>query len=246
MGIAHTFLRLAKNTITMTSNRILNWQGCKNIRDLGGMKASNGSITRWGAIVRGDQPARLTSEGWDALYKHGIRTIVSLRTHGFDEKDHPIVIPPYADINVVSVEIEDVTNKEFVEKWATSDLWGTPLYFTDALTLWPHRHAAALKAIVQAQPGGVYFHCIRGYDRTGIIAFLILALAGVSMKDITADYELSADPVRDQLLAERNTNVHEVLQKTLDGIQLENYLHDGGMSQDDISALRTRLLTTEP
>lgn len=226
----------------MTTNRILNWQGCNNVRDLGGMDASNSHKTRWGAVVRGDHPARLTAEGWDSLYKHGIRTIVSLRTHGFDEKDHPIVTPPYSDINVVSVEIEDVTNKEFVEKWATSDLWGTPLYYTDALNLWAHRHAAALQAIAQAQPGGVFFHCIRGHDRTGIIAFLTLALVGVSMKNITADYELSADSVRDKLLAERNTNVYEVLQKTLEGINVEKYLLEGGMTQTDIATLRARLL----
>ena len=226
----------------MTTNRILNWEGCNNVRDLGGFNASNGSKTHWGAIVRGDHPARLTSDGWAALYEHGIRTIVSLRTHGFNEKDHPIVVPPHPDIQVVSVEIEDVTNKDFVQKWATTDLWGTPLYWIDALNLWAHRHAAALKAIAQAQSGGVLFHCIRGYDRTGIITFLLLSLVGVSMKDITADYELSVDPVRDQLLAERNTNVYEVLQKTLDGIDLENYLLEGGMTQADMDAIRVRFL----
>jgi protein-tyrosine phosphatase len=226
----------------MTTNRILNWQGCNNVRDLGGLSASNGTKTRWGAIVRGDQPAKLTPEGWDALYKHGIRTIVSLRTHGLEEKDHPVIAPPYSDINVLSVEIEDVTDKEFVEKWATSDLWGTPLYWTDALNLWAHRHATALKAITQAQPGGVYFHCIRGHDRTGIISFLTLALAGVSLHDITADYELSIDPVRDQLLAERNTNAYEVLQKTLEGINIEDYLIEGGMTQKDINDLREKIL----
>ncbi len=223
-------------------NRILTWEGCNNVRDLGGLNASNGYKTRWGAVVRGDQPSRLTENGWSALYEHGIRTIVSLRTYGFDEKDHPIVVPPYPDIQVVSVEIEDVTNKDFVEKWATTDLWGTPLYWTDALNLWPHRHAAALKAIAQAQPGGVLFHCIRGYDRTGIIAFLVLALAGVSVKDITADYELSVDSVRDQLLAERNTTAYEVLLKTLEGINLENYLLEGGMTENDIAAIRSRFL----
>jgi len=230
---------------TTAANRILHWQGCNNVRDLGGMETSNGCKTRWGAIVRGDQPAKLTETGWDALYKHGIRTIVSLRTHGFDEKDHPVVTPPYSDINVVSVEIEDVTHQDFVEKWATSDLWGTPLYWTDALTHWPHRHAAALQAITQAQPGGVYFHCIRGYDRTGIIAFLTLSLAGVSLKDITADYEVSVDSVRDKLLAGRNTNTYEVIKQTLAGIDIKNYLLSGGMTQSDITALRTRLLLVD-
>jgi protein-tyrosine phosphatase len=226
----------------MTSNRILNWEGCNNVRDLGSLDALNGSKTRRGAVVRGDQPSQLTADGWSALYEHGIRTIVSLRTHGFDEKDHPIVVPPHPNIQVVSVEIEDVTNKEFVDKWATTDLWGTPLYYTDALNLWAHRHAAALKAIAQAQPGGVLFHCIRGHDRTGIITFLLLSLAGVSLKDITADYELSVDPVRDQILAERNTSVYDVLLKTLEGIHVENYLLEGGMTQTDVSALRTRFL----
>ena len=65
------------------------------------------------------------------------------------------------------------------------------------------------------------------------------------MKDITADYELSADPVRDQLLAERNTNVYEVLQKTLEGIDLEKYLTNGGMTEKDIVAIRARLLITD-
>jgi protein tyrosine/serine phosphatase len=227
----------------MTQDRILTWEGCNNVRDLGGLNASNGSKTRWGAVVRGDHPSRLTANGWSALYEHGIRTIVSLRTHGFDEKDHPVVVPPHHEIEVVSVEIEDVTNEDFVGKWATSDLWGTPLYYTDALNLWAHRHAAALKAIAQAQPGGVLFHCIRGHDRTGIITMLVLALAGVSLEDIAADYELSADSVRDQLLAERNTNACEVLSKTLEGINVETYLLEGGMTQNDVATLRARLLT---
>ena len=226
----------------MTTNRILNWEGCNNVRDLGGFETVDGKKTKWGAIIRGDHPSRLTENGWNALYEHGIRTIVSLRTHGLEEKDHPVVVPPHADINVVSVEIEDITDKEFVSRWLDTGLWGTPLYYHDALERWTKQHATALKTIALANPGGVLFHCRRGYDRTGIIALLILALAGVSMKDITVDYELSADPVRDQLLAERNTNVYEVLQKTLDGIDLENYLLSGGMAQADIDAIRTRIV----
>lgn len=229
----------------MTVNRILNCEGCNNVRDLGGLETIEGKKTQWGAIVRGDHPMRLTANGWSALYEHGIRTIITLRTHGFDEKDHPIVVPPYPDVQVISVEIEDVTNEEFVTKWATTDLWGTPLYYTDALNLWAHRHAAALQAIAQAQPGGVLYHCIRGYDRTGIITILLFALVGVSIKDMAADYELSIDTVRDQLLAERNTNVYEVLQETLSKIQIENYLLSGGMTQTDISALRSRFLSTD-
>ena len=227
----------------MTPNRVLTWEGCNNVRDLGGLDASNGSKTRWGAIVRGDQPTQLTTNGWSALYEHGIRTIISLRTHGFDEKDYLEVAPPYSNIEAVKVDIEDVTDTEFVNQWFHSGLWATPLYYADALNRWQKRHTAVIKAIAQAQPGGILFHCKRGHDRTGIIALLLLAFAGVSPEDIAADYELSVDSVRDQLLAERNTNACEVLSKTLEGIDIENYLLEGGMTQNDIAALRARLLT---
>lgn len=225
----------------MTQNRILNWDGCKNVRDLGGLNTPKGK-TRYGAIVRGDTPARLTEKGWADLYAHGIRTVVSLRTHGFDEKDHPEIAPPYSDIRVVSVKTEDVTNKEFVTKWASTDLWSTPLYYADALNLWAKRHAQAIKEIAQAQPGGVLFHCIRGVDRTGIVALLLLALAGVPHEDILADYELSVDPERETLLAGENTTTREVILATLASLDVENYLRSGGLTQEDIAVLHARFV----
>ncbi|MCB0119457.1 MAG: tyrosine-protein phosphatase [Anaerolineales bacterium] len=225
----------------MTSNRILNWQNCTNVRDLGGMETSNGSKTRWKAIVRGDHPDKLTADGWSALYEYGIRTIVSLRTHGL-ENDHPIVVPAHADIKVVAAEIEDVTDLEFREKWASSNLWGTPLYYQDALQRWPARHAAALKTIAQAKPGGVLFHCGRGVDRTGIISLLLLSLVGVSPEDILADYELSVDPERETLLAKQGTTTRETILSVLSSLDTENYLREGGLSQADIDGIRARFL----
>ena len=209
------------------------------------MNASNGYKTIWGAVVRSDHPAKLTADGWSTLYAHGIRTIISLRTHGLDEKDYPIVVPPYSDIQVISVEIEDVTDKEFVEKWASSELWCTPLYYSDALTRWQARHAAALQAIAQARPGGVLFHCKRGHDRTGIIGLLLLSLVGVTPEDTLTDYELSIDPEREEILAKHGTTTRDVILKTISQLNTEDYLLSGGMTRNNITALRTRLLITE-
>jgi protein-tyrosine phosphatase len=41
-------------------DRDLDWDGCFNVRDLGGLRISDGSVTRWGAIVRADSLDRLT------------------------------------------------------------------------------------------------------------------------------------------------------------------------------------------
>jgi len=229
----------------MTVNRILDWEGCNNVRDLGDMDASNGSKTRWGAVVRGDHPSKLTESGWASLYEHGIRTIISLRTYGFDEKDYLEVKPPYSDIDVLVIETEDVTDEEFVEKWASSELWCTPLYYHDALIRWPQRHAAVIKAIAQAKPGGVLFHCKRGHDRTGIIGLLLLSFVGVAPKDILADYELSIDPEREKILAREGTTTRDVIFKTINQLDAKDYLLSGGLAQTDIDAIRSRFLESK-
>ena len=117
----------------------------------------------------------------------------------------------YSDIITVQVAIEYITDTEFVQQCVATNLWGTPLYYQYALRQWPERHAAAISAIARAQPGGVLFHCIRGNDRTGIIALLLLMLAGVTPDDIIADYELSPDPDRDVLLAREHSSVRDAI-----------------------------------
>jgi protein-tyrosine phosphatase len=149
---------------------------------------------------------------------------------------------PYSDVVTVQAAIEDVTDSEFVEQWAASELWATPLYYPDALRRWPERHAAVISAIAQAQPGGVLFHCIRGNDRTGIIALLLLALAGVTLEDVIADYELSLDPEREALLVREHSSVREALISALAGLDIESYLRRGGVSPSDLAVVRNRLL----
>ena len=226
----------------MVLNRVLTWDGCNNVRDLGDLNTSGGRKTRWGAMVRSDHPAKLTTKGWSALYEHGIRTIISLRTHGLVEEDYLDTTPRLADITAIEIAIEDFTDTEFIKQWVDTGLWSTPLYYRDALQRWPERHVAVIRAIAQAQPGGALFHCKRGHDRTGIIALLLLALAGVSPDDIVADYELSIDPVREELLAGKHTTTRDVILSTLASLDIDDYLLAGGLSQNDLNAIRTRFL----
>jgi protein tyrosine/serine phosphatase len=223
------------------NERVLAWEGCTNVRDLGGLRTCDGRLTRWGAIVRSDTPARLTEAGWSALYAYGIRTIITLRTDGMEESELNFT-PRHADLGTVQVAIEDITDRDFVQQWAATELWSTPLYYQDALRRWPERHAAAISAIARARPGGVLFHCIRGNDRTGMIALLILALVGVTPDEIVADYALSPDAERDEILAREHTSVREAILGALDGLDIDSYLRMGGVSEADLAAVRRRLL----
>jgi protein-tyrosine phosphatase len=152
------------------------------------------------------------------------------------------ITPPHPDLAVVQAAIEDITDTEFVQQWVTTNRWGTPLYYRDALWRWPERHAAAISAIARARPGGVLFHCSRGHDRTGIIALLLLGLVGVTLDEIVADYEQSPDPERDELLAREHSSVREAMLSALEGLDIDSYLVMGGASQDDLAAIRRRLL----
>lgn len=225
----------------MTLNRFLSWDGCNNVRDLGSLNASNGYKTRWGAVVRSDHPSKLTASGWSTLYAHGIRTIISLRTHGLVE-DFFDIAPRPSGITTIEVAIEDFTDSEFIKQSVDTGLWCTPLYYRDALQRWPERHTAAVRAVAQARPGGVLIHCKRGHDRTGIVTLLLLALAGVSPDEIVADYELSVDSEREELLAREHTTTRETILATLASLDIDNYLRAGGLSQTELDTIRTRFL----
>jgi protein-tyrosine phosphatase len=227
----------------MTIDRRLDWEGCINVRDLGGLRTAGGHATRWGAVVRSDNPCKLSAAGWAALHAHGIRTIIALRTEGRPE-DEPDAAPRPPDLTTVQIAIEDLGDAEFVQRWVVSNLWCTPLYYHDALRRWPERHAAVIAAVAQAQPGGVLIHCGRGHDRTGIIALLLLSLAGVVPDEIVADYELSRDPEREELLRRENTTTRAVILATLASLDIEAELRSGGLSDDDLAAVRARLLGT--
>jgi protein-tyrosine phosphatase len=225
----------------MARDRRLTWDGCTNVRDLGGLNTIDGRVTRWGAVVRSDHPARLTAAGWSALYDYGIRTIITLATDGYPEEQPDMALRP-SDLVTIRCAVEDFTDMEFVEQWVIPELVSTPLYYRDALKRWPERHVAVIEAIARAQPGGVLIHCRRGNDRTGIVTLLLLALVGVAPGEILADYELSPDSERDTLLAREQTTTRETILTTLAQLDAEQYLRAGGLSQADLTAIGARLL----
>lgn len=63
----------------MHSGRQLVWDGCVNVRDLGGPPTEEGTKTAYGAVVLADNLTLLSDEGWDAVVEYGVNRIVDLR-----------------------------------------------------------------------------------------------------------------------------------------------------------------------
>ena len=235
----------------MPSARHPDWDGCLNARDLGGLPAAGGRVTRWGAVARSDSPAGLTAAGWAALRAHGIRPIVDLRND--DERAAgPAATPDgQAGITVVHVPMDDAGDTAFWRRIWEDGLDGTPLYYRSFLERKPDRCAAAVAAVADARPGGVLVHCTIGRDRAGLVTLLLLALAGVAAADIADDWELS-NPRLDALragpsgpaesLARRGRTARQVVVATLEAVDVEAVLRAGGLSGRRLRAVRDRLL----
>jgi protein-tyrosine phosphatase len=218
-------------------SRQLDWEGCANVRDLGGLPTVDGGEVRRGAVVRGDAPDHLSPAGWAALREHGVRTIVDLRND--DERGHASVP---AGLDRVHVPLDGVEDTEFWAEWAGGPQFGTPLYYGPHLDRFPERSAQAIAAIARARPGGVLVHCVGGRDRAGQVSMLLLALAGVAPDEIAADYCLSGWGEGDDFLAGQRTSATEVIVSLLAELDAEAQLRRGGLSDADLNALRSRLV----
>lgn len=231
----------------VTCDRNLAWDGCVNVRDLGGL----GHVTP-GAVVRMDEPAQLTEAGWAAAWEHGVRTIVDLR----DPCEHTPERAQRPDgIATVRVPLEPV-GTPFHDRWRRLDKFASPLHYTAMLDEHPHTVVAAVRAVAKAAPGGVAVHCTGGKDRTGLISLVLLTFAGATTEEICSDYLLSyrrTQPRFDamgagdqltavtELLADHGTTIEESIAATVAYLRMPDFLLEGGLSKSDVATLGSRL-----
>jgi protein-tyrosine phosphatase len=179
--------------------RTLVWEGCLNVRDLGGYPTEDGGQTRFGVVVRADSVRALTAAGWRALLEYGVTRIVDLRQHSELEADPPLELP----VELVHVPLfpepgslhwEEIVS---VARDAPDGVTETRAVYLECLERFRAETAAALTAVARPTGGAVVVHCRAGKDRTGLVSALILRLTGVSREDVGADYALTEDNLRD-------------------------------------------------
>ena len=227
--------------------RDLDWDGCYNVRDLGGIGLADGRETKWGAAVRADSLHKLTADGWAALVDHGVRTVIDLRN---DYERVPDVAARPPEVATVQLPLDGIEDRQFWDPIVAGPQFGTPIYYRGHLERMPERSAAVLRAIARARPGGVAFHCVGGRDRTGQITIVLLALVGAGAEQIVADYERSDERlapmwaanggpdearVNAEFLAERDTTAADLIVSLLETLDVTGLLNTGGLDQADIS-----------
>ncbi len=235
--------------------------GAFNVRDLGGYPTRTGPSTAWRAFVRADSLHNATLEGQLELLNYGVRTIIDLRSAGEIARS-PV---PLAIRDVVTYHHIAVVDDAALPGAATAipeDLAALYRVYLEGSRASFRRIFAA---IATAGRGTVLFNCTAGKDRTGIVAALLLGLAGVDTAIIVSDYSESAEnlaplfgPLRQSMqtqaspaertAAERLLGSDAVMMEStlayLDGQYggVEAYLRHLGLDDVALSAIRARLV----
>lgn len=162
----------------------LSVNGLANVRDLGGIERTDGSLTPAGVFVRAEALDRVDESGWAILRDHGVRTVIDLRR----PEETGGTVPD--DMFLVRVDL-DGDEREFWAAFEADGRWGTPLYYEAHLRELPHRLEQVIRAIVSAPRGGILFHCGAGWDRTGLVAAFLLKAVGAGEDAAVDDYLLS-------------------------------------------------------
>lgn len=229
--------------------------GTFNIRDLGGYAACQGQ-TRWRRLLRADGLHRLDAAGMATLTDEGVRTVIDLRRD--DEREtHPNPFRNNPDVVYHNVSLFDALDPAMMT--------GGDVLLDLYLAALTNRHGAiaqVLTLIANAPEGIVLFHCTAGKDRTGLVAALMLALAGVETAVIVDDYALTGPmiaPLLETFIADavaRGTDIEafrpllacdpQTMAATLAFLidnhgSVEAYLVSIGLDNDTIGRLKARL-----
>jgi protein-tyrosine phosphatase len=200
----------------------LDWPDCVNARDLGGTPARDGGRLRDHALIRSDSHALLTPAAVATFRERPPALILDLRwPRECAEAPSPFAADTYyRNLPLLAEPLG----------YDPPDHTYAPMLDHNGV-----RVARAVREIAGAPPGAVIIHCHGGRDRTGLLAAVLLGIAGVAPDDIAADY--AATPGTDAA-AMSHTLRHA--ESRYGGF--EPYLLSHGVPADAITAIRRRLL----
>jgi protein-tyrosine phosphatase len=228
------------------------WPECQNTRDLGGLPL-RGGLTRSRVLIRSDNVGHLNALGREAMKAYGVATVLDLRS----ESETLSTPSPFVDGTAIAY-----LHRELIDDANMTQIGDSMDLFERYMTI-VNRRPQAFREIFETiadTDGCILFHCFAGKDRTGIVAAMLLALAGVSDDDIGADYaetDLSLakqyeiwigeappdrqDAFRAELRCppERILGVLDAMRRRWGGV--EGYLESAGTSPMAIERLKARL-----
>lgn len=205
----------------MEETRWLPLTGTFNGRDLGGLPTVDGQTTRRRRLLRTDTLQELTEQDVAWLQQIGLRTVIDLRTPIEVEREGRGPLGDtdigYHNFSYVPSDLISGANRAKQQQdldTAAADTGSKPEvivrdrsyeqrvdHYLDYLLKAGDQVAGSMAALAEPNATPAIFHCAAGKDRTGVLAALLLSLAGVQKASIVDDFTLSNE--RLPLVADR-------------------------------------------
>jgi protein-tyrosine phosphatase len=134
-----------------------------------------------GVLVRSDSMAHLTPVGRESMLAYGVTTVIDLRT------DAELVRAPNPcadNAGPAYIHLPLIDDSMMVGLDEASGMFERYLWMLDGR---PEAFRAIFETMAAAD-GAVVFHCFAGKDRTGLVAAMLLSIAGVPSDAIAADF----------------------------------------------------------
>lgn len=208
--------------------RFIGVDSLSNIRDTGGWRTEDGHRIRFGKIYRGGEMDRhqvISEKGTgQMLGELGIRTDLDIRLEAEGREESPLGPSVGYRLVIPFLPYHGFFTEEMKE---------------------PVRRVFEMLADESLYP--VYYHCWGGADRTGCLAYLLLALLGVSEEDRLLDFELTTLSVwgtRSRYMDEMTvfTGLFRSYPGRTDREKAESFLLSCGVRPGTVSRLRQNLL----
>lgn len=233
-------------------------QNASNVRELGGYPVKDGGQTVYRRFLRADDISSLTEEEVDFLLGYGVHMVVDLRSDAeakkFPDRLMGIEGVEYVRIPFLGRDIVDATQVRTEDlKMGLGTLYAGMLENKEV-------SKEIFESIESAPEGCVLFHCSAGKDRTGVLAMMLMSLAGADRQDCMTNYAQSyTNLCRKPEFANINLNEEyakygrlmysepETIGKCYDLMMerygsTENYLKSCGLKKEQIERIKERLL----
>ena len=227
-----------------------------NCRDLGGYPTSDNQSVKWRAFLRSNNLVHLSKEDKEYLLDYGLKTVIDLRTPSETIKTpNPLSREDtidYHNVNLTGREAEGESLKALTEEGIKLEHLLRENYIVMLNN--KEKMREVFHIILEAEEGVVLFHCNAGKDRTGLIAMLILGLAGVAEQDIITNYEISLTNIYQDVVHKMTPDYMPILSSTPGNIikamtyikeefgSYDSYFQRLGFTETDIERLQEKIL----
>lgn len=230
--------------------------GTLNTRDLGGLPLKGGGVTKSGVFLRSDVPMNLPASDLALLRSLRLKSVIDLR-QPHELKRDPSTLEGSSEFEWRAISVWD----EILPEHRPEDRFDLTAIYIAALDHAGRSFAEAFTALTESEGAGL-FHCTAGKDRTGLLALLILEVAGVEEDAIVEDFALTEGrigPLRERLMRDAEARGDDLteyarLLKATPELLLPaaahlreahggaaNYLVKHGVKEETLALLRRRL-----